>query len=497
MRALFRLPSACRIALALLVLLSYFHFANPVYAQQSSAQQWLEVVVESKDLDAEKNLTQADFQIIEGRNTIPISSFAGGSAGAVRPLLIWFVVQCAEERSVSSGSGFMLDKTDLFTLILQKLHGADTAAVAHWCDDGTFAVDLAPTIDRAAPAKALHAVLTASPVKTSNTPGENALHDVVELIPNVSFSFQPQAMPVLVFLYGDQSGMYQHKLDDTLEQVLRCSGIVYELDNGAIRKPIRITTDANPIPNSKSQVVHYLAEQTGGQVYSTWTNKYGENLDRLIGDLHRRYEIGFVPPTLDGRHHEIKIKLADEARHKLKSAELRYAPAYLAAPALPQPETASAPSPDAALAQALSSSAKFTDIRFDASGKVPFGEQSAQFRLYIDPRSLAWQPAENGSSDVQTKFTLAAAYLSAEPAVTSSYVKNFVVTRTQAEQSGDSPKAVIVNFSSPLPAGTVRVRFVLRDSAAHWGSFELAPSQIKREASPHVGPGSLAEHPEN
>jgi hypothetical protein len=480
---MFRLSSANRTALALFVLLSYLHIVDPVDAQQSSAQRWLEVVVESKDLDAEKNLSQTDFQITEGRNTIPISSFAGGSAGAVRPLLIWFVVQCAEKRSVSSGSGFMLNKTDLFTPILQNLPGADTAAVAHWCDDGTFAVDLAPTIDRAAPAKALHAVLSASPAKTSDTPGENALHDVIELIPNVSFSSQPQAMPVLVFLYGDLNGMYQHKLEDTLQQVLRCSGIVYELDNGAIGKPIRVTTDPSPFPNSRSQVVHYMAEQTGGQVYSTWTNKYGENLDRLIADLHRRYEIGFVPPTLDGRRHDIKIKLTDEARHKLKSAELHYAPAYLAASAMQQPETASIPSPDGALAQALSSSAQFTDIRFDASGKVPFGEQTAQFSLYIDPRSLTWQPAENGSSDVQAKFTLAAAYFSADHAVLSSQVKNFVVTRTQAEESGDS-KAVIVNFASSLPAETVRVRFILQDSAANLGSFELTSARIKREASP-------------
>jgi hypothetical protein len=483
LRALYRLPSACHAALALLVLLSYAHFAGPVEAQQSSAQQWLEVIVESKDLDAEKNLSQADFQIIEGRNTIPISSFAGGSAGAVRPLLIWFVVQCAEERSVSSGSGFMRDKTDLFTPILQKLPGADSAAVAHWCDDGTFGVDLAPTIDRAAPAKALHAVLSASAAKTSNTPGENALHDLLERITYVSLSTQPQPMPVLVFLYGDQSGMYQHKLEDTVQQVLRGSGIVYELDNGAIRKPVRLTTDPSPFPNSKSQVVHYLAEQTGGQVYSTWTNKYGENLDRLVGDLHHRYEMGFVPPTLDGRRHEINIKLTDEARHKLKSAELHCAPAYLAAPALPQPETTSTPSPDAALAQALSSSAQFMDIRFDASGKVPSGEQAAQFRLYIDPRSLAWQPVGNGSSDVQARFTLVAACLSADRAVSSNQVENFVVTRTQAEQSGDS-KAVIVNFASSLPAETVRVRFILQDSAAHLGSFELPFGRIKREASP-------------
>ncbi len=113
MRALFRLASARRGALALLVLLSYPRFADPVDAQQNSVQKWLEVIVESKDLDTEKNLSQTDFQIIQGRNTIPISSFAGGSEGTLRPLLIWFVVQCAEKRSVSSGSGFMLDKTDL------------------------------------------------------------------------------------------------------------------------------------------------------------------------------------------------------------------------------------------------------------------------------------------------------------------------------------------------------------------------------------------------
>jgi hypothetical protein len=483
LRTLFRLVLVRCTTLALLVLLFDIPFAVSVHAQQSSAQRWIEVIVESKDRDAEKNLSLKDFQISEGHSAVPISSFAGGSTGAVRPLLIWFVVQCAEERTVSSGSGFILDKTELVTPVLQKFAAEDTAAVAHWCDDGTFAVDLPPTLDRTAPAKALHAVLSAAPVKTSNTPGEDALHDLLERIHNVSDSLRPQPMPVLVFLYGDQSGMYQHKLEDTVQQVLRSSGIVYELDNGAIKKPLRVTTDANPIPSTKSQVVHYLAEQTGGQVYSTWTNKYGENLERLLGDLHRRFEIGYVPPALDGRRHEIKIKLTDEAHHKLKSAELYYAPAYLAAPATPLPESAAASPQETALSQALSSSAQLTEIRFDASGKAPAGEQAVQFRLYIDPRSLTWQPAENGGSDVQAKFTLAAAILSTDRAITSSQMREFVVTRTQTEQSGDSAKAVIVNFSSPLPDEALRIRFVLRDSAAHLGSFELASGQIKREGS--------------
>jgi hypothetical protein len=480
--------SARRIFRAFIVLLPNLLLTGPANAQQPSTPRLLEVTMETKDLDAEQKLSQTDFEILEGRAVIPIASFAGGSASTVRPLVIWFVLQCAENRFVSSGSGFMLGKTDLFTPILQKLPGTDVVAVAHWCDDGTFAVDLAPTADREAPAKALQSVLSAAAVKTSNDPGQDALHDVVERIQDVSRLFQSQAMPVLVFLYGDVSGMYLGQLEDTVRQVLRRSGIVYELDNGAIRKPLRITTDANRIPNSKSQVVHYLVEQTGGQVYSTWTNKYGENLDRLIGNLHRRYELGFVPPTLDGRRHEIKIKLTDEARHRLKSGDLHYAPAYLASPSLAQPEISASSVQDAVLSQALSSSARLTDVRFDASGKVPSGEESVQFRLYVDPRSLTWQPAESGSGDVQAKFTLAAAFFSTDRVIISSQVKDFAVTRAQAEQSGDSPKAVIVSLSSSLPTGTLRVRFILRDSVAHLGSFELASAQIKRETSPSHKP---------
>ena len=144
---------------------------------------------------------------------------------------------------------------------------------------------------------------------------------------------------------------------------------------------------------------------------------------------------------------------------------------------------ASAPLQEVALAKALSSSDRLTDIRFDASGKASSGEQAVLFRLYIDPRSLAWQPAENGSGEVQAKFTLAAAILSTNRATTSNQIKDFVVTRTQAEQSAESPKAVVVSFSSPLPAETLGIRFILRDSAAHLGSFELTSAQIKREAS--------------
>jgi hypothetical protein len=207
----------------------------------------------------------------------------------------------------------------------------------------------------------------------------------------------------------------------------------------------------------------------------------------LIGDLHRRYELGFIPPNLDGKRHEIKIKLTEEGRRKLKSAELRYAPAYLAAPNRAQTAPL-VPQQDAALAQALSSTATLSGVRFDASGRIPSGEQTAQFRLYIDPRSLTWLPTESDNGAVQARFTLAAACFSTDHAVLSSQVKDFAIERTKAEQSADSPKAVILNITSLLPAETSRVRFVLRDAAGHLGSFEMAFSQVKHEAIPTTKP---------
>jgi hypothetical protein len=475
----FPLPlSSFRTVLASFVLLSVLLVESQANAQQTPAPQWLEVIVEAKDKEAEQSLSQTDFQITEGRTTFPIVSLAGGSAGPLRPLLLWFVVNCA---STTSGSAFILGKTDLFTPILQKLPAADTVAVADLCGSGKTAVALAPTADRAEPAKALHTILSAAPVTTPNLPGENPLLDVVERIRNASSSLKPQSMPVLIFLYRDYTQMHLGPLENIIRDVLRSPGIVYNLDNGATKKPVVVAVDPSPIPDYELQVIHFLARETGGQVYSSWTNKYAENLDRLIGDLHRRYEIGFVPPNLDDQRHQIKIKLTDEGRRKVKSADLKYATTYFA-PLPPAPVTAAPSQQDVALTQALDSETQLTDIRFDASGKIPANEQSGQFRIYVDPRSLSWETSEGMAGDVQAKFTLVTACLAADRTILSNQMKEFSVARSKADQSGGSPKAVILGISVPVPANTARVRFVIRDSAGHQGSFQLTSAQIKREA---------------
>jgi hypothetical protein len=45
--------------------------------------------------------------------------------------------------------------------------------------------------------------------------------------------------------------------------------------------------------------------------------------------LRFRYQIGFVPPAIDGKRHELKAELTKEARAKHKGVRLRFRAEYI------------------------------------------------------------------------------------------------------------------------------------------------------------------------
>jgi hypothetical protein len=49
----------------------------------------------------------------------------------------------------------------------------------------------------------------------------------------------------------------------------------------------------------------------------------------IIVRLHFRYELGFIPPKLDGKRHELKVELTKEAREKHKGIRLKFRPEYI------------------------------------------------------------------------------------------------------------------------------------------------------------------------
>jgi hypothetical protein len=433
----------------------------------------VDVIITSKDPAAVQSLRAADFQLLDGHTRLPISTFASASSGTARPLSLWFVVQCPELRYESSGSGFMVGKTDTLTPALQKLHQKDTVGVAHWCDDGKFAVDLAPAADRLAPAATLQSVLSAPAVQTGTQSGQDALRGVILQTQEISMSTDADAIPVLIFLYGDVSGMYEDELNDTLEHVLQTSGIIYELDNGAISVQKKFVVGAR----ARGHVIHYLSEKTGGRVLSTWSADYGKELDRIIEELHSRCQLGFLPPAPDGRQHELQIKFSDEARKRLKTVDLRYPSAYMASPNALHSVPASQTESDPALLDALKSSGRYSEIVFDASGRSGAAGQPAQFQLYIDPRSLPWRAKKGG--DRAASLTIAVAGFSAQGQILGRAGKDFEAQQTKADLSKSSPAAVILTLDFAVPEEADHVRFIVRASG-HLGSFEMPASEIRK-----------------
>ena len=474
-----RIFSLCNIFLFFLVF-----DPSAVHAQQNEPQSvptlLVDVIVTDKHANAPaEGLTTEDFKIFDGRSPLPIASLAHAPEIPPRPLVVWFIVQCPLESVggsswISNGSGFMKGRTASFTPVLAKLPAHDTVGVAHWCDDGTFGVDLLPTKDRAAPSNSLEKVLSARAIRPTVKPGADALHDLILKVRDTSQKGYPDSLPVLIFLYGDHGGMFGDEADDALYKPLGSLPLVYGMNNGAVS-----VQKLQLYPQVHYYIVHYLSDRTGGVVLSTWHHDYDVQLDHILTELQGRYQISFVPPVLDGKQHDLNIKLSDNGKNKIKSADLRYASTFLASPNTlysPPPAESQALT---AVALALENSSSFSEILFDASGKLPGPGQPSQFRLYIDPRSLSWKPIENG--DRQTFLLLAIAGISAKGDIVGQQVKQFQTLQTRSDQSSAIPKAVILGADFPLPSDAVRIRFIIQNGPPdHLGSFELPVSRINK-----------------
>ena len=185
--------------------------------------------------------------------------------------------------------------------------------VAHWCDNGEVAVDPRPSRAQDAAIAAVNGVLKPVFDKLSNSrPGELALQAMIRQTHQLSQQAAPHFIPVLLFLHGDRTGAPPGEIDKLLVETLENSSMLYVLNDGAVQG-----WGGSLLGMELSHVLRYLAEQTGGAaMIANWQNpeSYSEALAAILDRLHGRYQIGFVPRTLDGKAHKIKVQLTAEAR---------------------------------------------------------------------------------------------------------------------------------------------------------------------------------------
>jgi hypothetical protein len=145
---------------------------------------------------------------------------------------------------------------------------------------------------------------------------------MIRLIIHDAYLRNPKLLPVIVFLHGDHTGQPRHELDKLVDDFLETSGIVFGIrDNRSAGLLFLI--------GEQAKIMHYMAKHTGGQYYSAPPPGYAAALDAVLTQLHLRYELGFIPPAIDGKRHELRVELTREAKEKHKRLRLRFRPEYI------------------------------------------------------------------------------------------------------------------------------------------------------------------------
>ena len=272
-----------------------------------------------------RDFKKEDFRVFDNKKEVPVASFDAGARDDTRPVILWLVVLC-NERGKIGGSAEFVGNEALFRPAFDHLDKKDSVGVAHWCDNGETQFDLPPTEDRDSPIRVLAKTIRPITFQTgenSNVVGEDAFRRLIRLIIQDAHRRNPQPLPVIVFLDGDYTGQPRGTLDQVVDDFLETSGMVFGIKDR--RAPI-VPIWAN---GEVAEIEHYMADQTGGQFFSATPSGYAGALEMILIQLHFRYELGFIPPAIDGKHHNLKVELTKEAKENHKGVRLRYRPEYI------------------------------------------------------------------------------------------------------------------------------------------------------------------------
>jgi hypothetical protein len=271
------------------------------------------------------SLRKEDFRVFDNDSEMAIQSFDVGARYGTRPISHWFVVICNEIDWDENGSGFMRGKTSSLRPALEHLDKNDTLGVAHWCDNQTDKIDFPPSRDIDSGLKRLEKLFHGWPYGVGTRTGELALQEMLRKILENAHQTKPEPLPVIVFLYGDHSGMVREEADDLLKDLLQTAGIVYGINDGAVR----VSPNCLDNPHGQGHVAHFLAAKTGGQFFSVAPKMFATALDDILVQVHLRYVLGFKPPAFDGKTHKLRVEITAAAAQKFPPIRLSFRPGYI------------------------------------------------------------------------------------------------------------------------------------------------------------------------
>jgi len=272
------------------------------------------------------NLARDDFQILDNGREKPIRSFGSGAHYGVTPIALWLVIECNNFTPPDFSSGFMRGKTQYLKPALANLDKTDEVGVAHWCGDGTQAIDLPLSKDTDAAIGTLNTLLSRKSIEGENRKSQDAKERMIKMILDETKKSLPERLPVIVFLYGDAGSAFEVEADDILRPLLSVPSIVYGLNDAGYHFDPSAMYGGGQIYYE----IHYLSHATGGDVYGSpdWP-ELSKGLSYIVMQTHFRYTLGFDPGAFDSKKHDLKIELTPEGQRKYASAVLKYRSQYI------------------------------------------------------------------------------------------------------------------------------------------------------------------------
>jgi hypothetical protein len=300
----------------------------------------------TQNLELVTTLQKTDFRLFDNGREVPIRSFDTGAS--TRSIVLWLIVQCNMGFPDDWSSGFLRGKTQYLKPALQHLNKDDLIGVAHWCDNGDSRIDSGSRVDTApgndvdAALRHVEEIIGTEPIRGDNRTGELAMQRMIRSIDaatreakpprRTGLQIRPEAdnsrLPIFLFLYGDHCATFTDEANAIISDVLETSGMVFGLSEAR-----SLGGPSGNVMGQTYNLVHYYAGNTGGEYYSTLHPElYEQVLDYIITQLHLRYTLGFKPAKLDGKIHNLRVELTEDAQKRFPKARPRFRREYIPLP---------------------------------------------------------------------------------------------------------------------------------------------------------------------
>jgi hypothetical protein len=421
------------------------------------------------------DLEARDLEILDNEKPAQIVFFHNGSDSREPPINLWFVAGCPP---------MLKNETELESVrakfvehVLAKLNDQDAVGVARWCAaSGEAEVGLAPTADRKAPAEAMNAVLRQYQSERHGDASRGALQSVLHRIHASTSSPAIAPLTVLLFLGSDTAEAPSSDAEQVAKDVLSHSGVVvYHMTEAPVHAS-KLTIGPSV------SLISYLADETGGRVFPSEGDVYGEEFDKILAGIHSRYQIAFFPPPGDRQWHQVKVRLTATAISKYGAVALKYRQGYLNASPTPfylvrEVTKEVGASGTSAPRQAAANSSPTDAIRFLAEGAAYEGPSTnARFTLKLDDEVLSWSALPAGKHS--SRVTVTTAFLSDKGETIREDIRRYEVIRDKGDD-WTVPQPIIVSIYSEFPASAAQVRFRIRDEASgRTGSQDLSMQKV-------------------